>query len=157
MTARISFLGALMVLLTLVSCAGDAPPSERPAQTVRFFMETFGDAPDHPGSGSMFTGVFTTALLRVASSVNVRYEQTLEKELAEAVISGQVTAWQDGSWTKQATVGFDARCVDPETGVIRWSVSDVSRPFASAVENRTAQYVSRAAATHGLKQIRDQL
>jgi hypothetical protein len=154
------------VLLAIVSgCAAGAPPTEevqptasdRPARTLRVFVETFEDAPDSPGSGSMFTPVFMTALQSVAASVNARYVQTTKKDTAEGVITGRVTVWKDGSFSKQATVGFNATCVHTESGDVLWTVSDVSRPWATARENRTAEYVSGAAATHGLRLIRDQL
>lgn len=158
---KIFLLGASTILLSIAwGCAADAPTSatsERPARTVRIFVETFADAPDSPGSGSTFTPIFVTALHSVATSVNARYIQSTKRETADAVITGRITAWKDGSMIKQAQVGFYAECVQTASGDILWSVADVSRPFASALENRTAEYVSRAAATHGLKLIRDQL
>ena len=155
-------------MLIVSGCATDAPhttatdaphttATDRPARTLRVFIETFEDAPDSPGSGSLFTPVFVTALQRVSESVNVRYMQTTKKETAEAVITGRLTVWKDGGWTKQAQVGFDAKCVHVVSGDILWSVADISRPWASAKENRTAEYVSQKAATHGLKLIRNQL
>lgn len=158
--------GASTILLAIVSgCAAGSPPTanapptatDQPARTLRVFVETFEDAPDSPGSGSMFTPVFMSALQSVSASVNARYIQSTKKEAADAVITGRVTVWKDGSWSTQATVGFDARCVDAASGDILWSVSDVSRPWASARENRTPEYVSRAAATHGLRLIMNQL
>jgi hypothetical protein len=108
-------------------------------------------------SGGTFTPIFVTALQRVSASVNARYTQATKKEAVEAVITGRITVWKDGGWTRKAQVGFYAQCVHTASGDILWSVADVSSPFASALENRTAEYVSRAAATHGLKLIRDQL
>ncbi len=105
-------LGMATILLSVVSgCTTEAPPapvSDRPARTLRVFIETFEDAPDSPGSGSTFTPIFAMAVHRVAASVNAQYIQAGNKESAEAVITGRITVWEDGGWTKQATVGFDA-------------------------------------------------
>ena len=148
----------LAVILSLLSgCASNGTVSASSGKTIRFFIVTFEDAPDASGSGKLFTSSFITALQTVSTKVNARYIQTTRRDAADVTITGRVTVWKKGSWTEMATVGFVAECVDSRTGDILWSVSEVSRPWASALENRTPEYNAEAAALDGIHKIRKRL
>ena len=150
------------LLLTIVSlllsgCATNGNVAVPSGKTLRVFITSFEDAPNAPGSGKMFTSAFTTALQTVSSKVNAQYIQSTRMDAADASITGRVTVRKKGSWTEMATVGFTAECVGLDTGDILWSVSEVSRPWASALENRTPEYNAEDAALDGLHKIRKKL
>ncbi len=151
------FLLLAVILSFMAGCAANSNIAVSTGKTVRVFITPFEDAPGAPGSGRVFTPAFTTALQTVSSKVSARYIQSTRKDAADATITGRVTVWKKGGWTEMATVGFAAECVESETGDILWSVSEVSRPWASALENRTPEYNAEDAALDGLHKIRNKL
>jgi hypothetical protein len=157
----LSFHGGILLLAVILSflagCTTNGNVAISSGKTIRVFITPFEDAPDAPGSGQMFTSAFTTALQTVSSKVNARYIQSTRMDAADAKITGKVTIWKKGSWTEMATIGFIAECVDLDTGDILWTVSQVSRPWASALEKRTPEYNAEDAALDGLHKIRKNL
>ena len=151
------FLLLAVILSSMAGCAANSNVAVSSGKTIRVFIAPFEDAPGAPGSGRVFTPAFTTALQTVSSKVNARYLRSTRKDAVDATITGRVTVWENGSWTQMATVGFTAECVDSDTGDFLWSVSEVSRPWASALENRTPEYNAEDAALDGLHKIRKKL
>jgi len=145
----------------------------------RVVILPFSDCADTPGSGQAFTNVLYSTLAAELESKYDVIDLTLiegaiselkrampihsKAQLADAVgkkfdadliVTGDLTAWKRGGWTKMPIVGFSVHCRSITTSSIVWSISHSDSVWMAALERRVPEIAAGEVIKKALKKKR---